>query len=298
MGLFSLLNDTRIGAVLYTSYLQILGTLHEPSSKSLKLVYPPSPIHSVFVSGFAAGGISSVVAAPLDALAVRFKTSEVLSGQYKTMWQYGHSKLREIGPRGVLAGWGLAFIKDSFGYGAFFATFEYVKAQAYYNFVSKYYGDLKANPLRPLLQPKQIGDEGHVDLIKPHWALPPVFLLLAGILASISQQIIQHPLSLIQNVHFKSFDYIDRNAQIDQPRTDMLRTYRHVYKKTFQQCDVYARRAGGWRRWLYKGFFANTIKQVPSTSAGLVIFELVRRKYGDVSDDVIIETGGHRILLT
>ena len=214
------------------------------------------------------------------------------------MWQYSHSKLREIGPRGVFAGWGLAFIKDSFGYGAFFATFEYVKAQAYYNFVSKYYGDLQANPLRPLLKPKQVSNVGTHDLIKPHWALPPIFLLLAGIFASIAQQIIQHPLSLVQNVHFKSLDYIDRHAKIKQPRTAMLRTYQHVYRKTFQQCAVYARRAGRWRRWLYRGFLANTIKQVPSTSAGLVIFELVRRKYGDISEDVIIESGGYRILLT
>jgi len=49
---------------------------------------------------------------------------------------------------------------------------------------------------------------------------------------------------------------------------------------------------------LYRGFLANTIKQVPSTSAGLVIFELVRRKYGDDSDAVVIETGGYGILLS
>ena len=287
-----------IGAVLYTSYLQILGILHEPSSKSLKLVYPPPPVHSTFVAGFAAGGISSVIAAPLDALAVRFKTSEVLSGRYRTMWHYGYRKLHEIGPRGVFAGWGLAFIKDSFGYGAFFATFENMKAQAYYEFVKKYYGDLRANPLGPLLKPTQLGDTAHVDLIKPHWTLPPIFLLLAGIMASVSQQTIQHPLSLVQNVHFRSVDYNDRHARIDQPRAAMFRTYYHVYQKTFRQCAVYAKRTGGWRKWLYKGFLANTVKQVPSTSAGLVIFELVRRRYGDISDDAIIDTGGYRILLS
>ena len=214
------------------------------------------------------------------------------------MWQYGYGKLYEIGPRRVFAGWSLAFTKDAFGYGAFFATFEYVKAQAYYKFVSKYYGDFQANPLRPLLRPKHVDDSGSIDIIKPHWALPPIFLLLAGIAASVSQQLIQHPLSLIQNVHFKSLNYLDGQAQIDQPRTAMLKKYHQVYQRTYQQCVGYSKRAGGWRRWLYKGFLANTIKQVPSTSAGLVIFELVRRRYGGDSDDVVIETGGYHILLT
>ena len=261
-------------------------------------MYPPPPVHSTFAAGFAAGSVSSVIAAPLDALAVRFKTSEVLSDRYKTMWQYGYNKLHEIGPRGVFAGWGLAFVKDSFGYGIFFATFEYMKAQAYYGFISKYYGDLKAKSLRPLLKPKHLDDTGPMDLIRPHWALAPIFLLLAGIVASVFQQVIQHPATIIQNDHIKLLDYLDRQAQVDQSRAAMFRAYYTVYRETYQQCRVYSRRAGGWQRWLYKGFLANTIKQVPSTSAGLVIFELVRRKYGDGLDAVVIETDGHDILLS
>lgn len=90
-----------VGAILYTSYLQILGTLYKPSSQSSKRVYPPPPIHKTFVAGFYAGAIQSVVAAPLDALSVRFKTSEVLSGRYKSMWQYSHGMLQVIGLRGM-----------------------------------------------------------------------------------------------------------------------------------------------------------------------------------------------------
>lgn len=294
----SIVTDTpSIGAVLYTCYLQFLGQLYEPSSKSLKTVYPPPPVSSTFAAGFAAGTVSSVIAAPFDALAVRFKTSEVLSGRYTTMWHYGYKKLREIGPRGAFAGWSLAFVKDSLGYGAFFATFEYVKAQAYYAFVSRYYGNVQNQDFRLLLKPKHLDDTHTGNLIKPHWALAPIFLLLAGIVASVAQQAIQHPLSVIQNVHFKAFNYIDCRAQIKQPRAAMLRTSYNIYQKTYQQCRICAKRGGGWRRWLYKGFLANTVKQVPSTSAGLVIFELVRRKYGDDSDAVIIETEGHNILI-
>src|SRR2546421_98992 len=106
----SLLIFCSVGAVLYTSYLQFLGALHTPSSYSTKRVYPPAPHDSTFTAGFAAGTVQSVVIAPLDALQVRFKASEMLEGQYQSMWEYGCHKLREIGVRGVFTGWGLSFL--------------------------------------------------------------------------------------------------------------------------------------------------------------------------------------------
>ncbi|CAF9912270.1 MAG: hypothetical protein ALECFALPRED_008019 [Alectoria fallacina] len=240
--------------------------------------------------------VESVVAAPLDALSVRFRTSEVLSGKYTSMWQYGRSKLHEIGPRGVFAGWGLSLVKDSFGYAAFFATFEYVKAQAYYSFVTKYYGELQGNLFSPVLTPKLDGT-GPIDIIKPHYAIEPTFLMLAGVAASICQQVVQHPLNLIQIVHYKSLAFLDSQAKMDQPKAAMLRSYYGAYRKTYEQCLVYARRSAGWRRWLYRGFLVTTIKQVPSTSAGLVIFELVRRRYGSEAELVKIKKDGYDILL-
>jgi hypothetical protein len=51
-------------------------------------------------------------------------------------------------------------------------------------------------------------------------------------------------------------------------------------------------------RWLYRGFLRSSIRQVPSTSAGLVIFELMRRKYATAADTVLIEKDGFDILLT
>jgi len=50
------------------------------------------------------------------------------------------------------------------------------------------------------------------------------------------------------------------------------------------------------RRWLYRGFWWNTIRQVPSTSAGLIVFELVRGKYSG-GDQVRINRDGYNILL-
>ena len=111
------LTSLSVGAVLYTSYLQILGTLHQPSSQSTTRIYPPPPIQATLTAGIAAGAIQSVVAAPLDALQVRFRTSDIVEGRYRTMWHYGYRELSEIGIRGIFAGWSLSFVKDSVGYG-------------------------------------------------------------------------------------------------------------------------------------------------------------------------------------
>src|ERR1700712_2492099 len=135
-----LLTSLSVGAVLYTSYLQVLGAFHEPTSLIARRVYPPYEVRHTFAAGFAAGTIQSFVAAPLDALQVRFKTSEMLEGRYRNMWHYAYGKLRSIGPQGIFAGWSLSVLKDSFGYAVFFSTFEYVKAQMYYGFLTKWYG--------------------------------------------------------------------------------------------------------------------------------------------------------------
>ena len=197
---------------------------------------------------------------------------------------------------GIFAGWGLSLLKDSFGYGAFFATFEYVKAQAYYAFVTKYYGNLCGNLLEPFFTPK-LEESGPIDVIKPHYAIEPAFLMLGGITASISQQIVQHPLTLVQNIHYKSLAYIGRQPQTGHPTSGMMRSCFAAYAETYRRCLVHVRRARGWRRWIYRGFIINTIKQVPSTSAGLVIFELVRRRYSNEAEAVRIENDGYDILL-
>ena len=138
-----MLGNVTVGAVLYTSYLQTLSAIYEPASRSAKRVYPPPSFSNTYAAGFVAGSIQSLVAAPLDALQVRFRTSDMLEGRYKSMWQFAHQKLVEIGPRGVMAGYSLSLIKDAFGFGIFFATFEFVKSQMYYDFVTRYYARAK-----------------------------------------------------------------------------------------------------------------------------------------------------------
>ncbi|GES66707.1 mitochondrial carrier [Aspergillus terreus] len=284
-----------VGAVLYTSYLQVLGALHEPVSRGVKRIYPPpSPLYT-FSAGFAAGTLQSIVAAPLDALQVRLRANDLLEGQYRSMWHYGSHKLRQIGLRGIFAGWSLSFLRDAFGYGVFFSFFEYIKSQAYYSFVTGYYGDLHSRHLDKMIL-SQSSDRG-VPLIKPHYTLEPIFLMLAGITASVAQQAIQHPLSMIQNLHVARLEYLDHQASLHPSRKQMLRLYYLAYQETYKRCERRAARAGGWRQWLFRGFFRSAIRQVPSTSAGLVIFEVVRRKYANLADAVYIQKDGYDILL-
>lgn len=248
------------------------------------------------MAGSAAGAIQSVVAAPLDALQIRFRTSDITEGRYKNMWQYGYRKLNGIGMRGVFAGWSLSLVKDSVGFGAFFATFEYVKAQSYYAFVTRYYGQwrgLDQDTILRLRIDRTYGD----SVIKPHYAMEPIFLMLAGIAASITQQLIQHPIEIIQSVHYQALTALDKKVHLDSSRTKVLQAYYVSYQKTYHRCLIHAQRNGGWRRWLYRGFFWNTVKQVPSTSAGLVIFELVRRRYGSDAEALEIQKDGYDIIL-
>ena len=299
-----LVANVAVGAVLYTSYLQILGIVHEPSSKSLKRIYPPPSPVATFGAGFAAGAIQSFIAAPLDALQVRFDKREERY-EKKTMWQYGRGKLHETGARGIFAGWGLSFLKDSFGSGIFFATFEYVKAQAYYEFVKMYYGSLEpfmVDHLAVKRNTENLGEENGPTVIKPHYAWEPSFLLLAGVAASVAQQTVLYPLTKVQTLHFERLEGLDQEARrlnsAGLPnRGQMLKAYYHAYQETWKQVKLQAGNAGV-RNWLYKAFWWNTVKNVPSTSAGLIIFELFRRRYGIGTDVVKISEDGYDILLS
>ncbi|KAI1828171.1 mitochondrial carrier [Xylaria intraflava] len=308
-----LLANVGVGAILYTSYLQILGHLHEESAVSARRVFPPpEPIHTL-TAGFLAGSIQSVAAAPLDAIQARYDHRDLQGGDRgkpRSIWSFSAEKLREIGVRGVFAGWGLSFLKDSFGSAIFFTTFEYVKAQSYYGFITWYYSGLNQDTVDVLARKRPTSqDENKPVLIRPHYAIEPMFLLFAGIGASFSQQVLLHPLTFIQVKHWDHLEDLDEKASKarvataanrEQPRWKwkMLKAYYHAYRETWAQCaSEAASERKGVLRWLYRGFWWNTIRQVPSTSAGLIIFELVRRKYGSHDEPVRVARDNYEILL-
>lgn len=295
-----LLANITIGAVLYTSYLQGLGLFYEPASHASKRIYPPPPFEATFKAGFTAGALQSLIAAPLDALTTRFRTADLLEQRYKTMWHYAYSKMRAIGARGIFAGWGVSFVKDSLGYGAFFASFEYVKSQCFYEYVSMYYGQfhkLSREQQNEINVQDRSSDKETRPIISPHYFMEPTFLLLAGVAASVTQQSIHHPFTQIQEVHYKRLVGLDVQMHSDPRTRHTFRLYGSAYLKTWKQCAVLARRSGGWMRWLFAGFWITTLRQVPSTSAGLIVFEIFRRKYGLGADAVRIEKDGYDILL-
>lgn len=297
-----LIANTAVGAVLYTAYLQTLSLIHEPNSMSTKRVFPPPSWGTCFSAGFLAGTIQSFIAAPLDALQVRFQSAEMMDGKYRNMWHYGLRKTQEIGARGVFAGWSLSLLRDSFGAGVFFATFETVKSQAFYSFVSHYYGSWQqlSDTQRESISVQKIHGASNRAEIRPHYMVEPAFLLLAGVAASVAQAVIQHPLSRIQEIHYGRLEYIDNHTHTKpgQRKVRALRLYAAAYRKTMKHVLALARRDGGLRPWLFRHFISNTIRQVPSTSAGLIVFEVIRRAYGMDEEPVRIPKDGYEILLT
>ncbi|KAH6668635.1 mitochondrial carrier domain-containing protein [Plectosphaerella plurivora] len=323
-----LIANVGVGAVLYTSYLQILGRLHEESSKATRTVYPPpSPVHT-FTAGLLAGGLQSFIAAPLDAIQARFDHRDIMpvdGGKPRSMWAFSAEKLREIGVRGIFAGYGLSLLKDSLGSAIFFSAFEYVKAQGYYRFVTWYYGDLNEDIVnllatrRPPARVATSADDDKPLVIRPHYSIEPIFLLLAGVSASFTQQVVLHPLTHFQVEHWDRLEEIDEKAarlranraaptagkeavagqgQTQRHSWRLFRVYYRAYQATWAHCSSAAAAEGRtMRNWLYRGFWWNTIRQVPSTSAGLIIFELFRRKYGLQGDEVRINQDGYDILL-
>lgn len=366
-----------VATVLYTSYLHILGRLHPESAQARRRVYPPPAPTETFAAGFLAGSIQSLVAAPLDAIQARYDHGADLAsgspgsqgsqgGRPQSMWLFSWAKLREIGLRGIFAGWGLSFLKDSFGSAVFFSVFEYVKAQGYYRFVMHYYGAMDGSMIlaqqrkqedserrkqqvqswvrqeekthhhhlhhhhdgndsfsAPTASPDSPDSPDFPVVIRPHYALEPIFLSLAGVSASFAQQLLLHPLTHLQVVHWDLLEDLDtaareekvkmermtqsaaRNttssayrAEFQLPRFHVMRTYYHAYMETWRRCKAQAAAEGrSISAWLYRGFWWNSIRQVPSTSAGLIIFELVRRKYGLAGEEVRISQDGYDILL-
>ncbi|TKX23773.1 hypothetical protein C1H76_3972 [Elsinoe australis] len=290
-----LLANVSIATVLYTTYLSSLALYHPPSSSGAKRIYPPPPYPATFFAGATAGAVQTLFAAPFDALTVRFRTPDLASGRYGSMWTYASSTLRRIGFRGAYAGSTLSLVKDSLGAGLFFSTFEVVKSQAFYAFVRRYYGveNLSGEQRDEIRAAVWEGGKG---VIRPHYLMEPAFLLLAGAGASVAQQVVVQPLGTVQEVHWGRCEGLDRQLRRGMGWGKLRERYMEAYRKTARQCAVLARREGGWRRWLFRDFWMSTLRQVPSTSAGLIAFEIVRRKYG-FGEPAKIVMDGYDILL-
>ncbi|KAF3917204.1 hypothetical protein ABW20_dc0106724 [Dactylellina cionopaga] len=291
-----LLANTSLGVLVYTSYLHLLAKYHEPASHATKRSYPPPPFWATFAAGAGAGALQSLFAAPLDAISLRFDVNDLTKNESLTFWAYGRKKLAEIGLHGIFAGYSLSLVKEAMGYGFFFSSFEYIKQQAYYGWLSHYYGHQHRylHPFSTKSDP--------ITIIRPHWALEPTFIVLAGAGASFTSQAVFFPLNQIQNMHLRQLEFIDRSnamaaAGIQKHSFGWWTRYSHAYQQTYIDCKNMAKTNGGWRRWLYQGYLLNTVKGTPSTAAALVVFELVRRKFGEEIGLASIQHDGFEIVL-
>lgn len=226
----------------------------------------PVTMRQTMTAGALAGAFQSLTAAPIDAIVSRFSVAEILETADQSLWQYGWQKLKSIGPAGVFAGYSLSLLKESASYALYFSFFEVVKGTWYRAFVRRWYGDQR-DPAskRP----------GHIVF--------PSFVLLAGCLAAIGLQIVQYPLGKLQKLHWIRIEKIDFTALRAQSHQQSLHLYWQTYPQTFRQVNrLRIKDAGGsWLRWFYSGFTRSAFAAMPSTSIGLLVFEIMRLRYSE-----------------
>lgn len=241
--------------MLYTTYLTSLHVL-SPESRNYQ-------VSQTFKAGALAGAAQALAAAPIDAITTRFEVSEILESKHLSLWRYGYKKLQEIGVYGVFAGSGISLVKESLSFALYFASFELVKGTWYHKFVNYWYRD-----------PDKKG---------PNRAVFPTFVLFAGGVASLALQIVQYPLGKIQKLHFIRLEAID---VANKAHTPAWQIYLHTYSKTFKQVRRQSVKDAGGSiiRWLYTGFWWSSLVSMPSTSIGLVVFEIMRLRYSSTDD--------------
>ncbi|OZJ02261.1 hypothetical protein BZG36_04698 [Bifiguratus adelaidae] len=285
-----LVANTLIGTILYTTYIVSLPIFHPPSSISHHRTFPPPPFTATFAAGCVAGAAQSVLATPIDSLKARFEINDLLEGKHKSMWSYAWRTLRELGWTNAYRGFSLVILRDSLACGLFFSTFEWVKQQGYYHFLTEAYDmhirreeDLEG--VTPVEQPiprqpwhhdpraVAIAEKAqHRD--KPPYVLEPFFIIIAGASAAVAYQLVDYPFAKIHNIF-----YI-REAESEYANPKSWKATRHLYHETLRAVKLQVQRqAGGqWLKWLYSGFGATVLNVVPATSLGFLVFEFFKRE--------------------
>ncbi|KAK9372013.1 mitochondrial carrier domain-containing protein [Lipomyces chichibuensis] len=308
--LLPLFANSAVGIFLYTTYLTALPLFSEHKVQINNIWFSQVPDiltpRQTFLAGFIAGGAQSLAAAPVDAIFTRFSVSELLenpeSGELRHMslWRYSIAKLKAIGIRGVFAGYTLSFTKEALGFACFFSTFESVKQWSYARVVRDYGAPIPKYVDAAAKLPAGSKQNQHSTIReRPSAALYPATILGAGAAATIALQIVQYPLSRLQNIHLTVLESIDFNtiyhhereqlkAETKQTvrytrtsRRELLHTYVDAYQQTFRQARTLKNvgKQKSWLRWLYKGFIRNALTAVPSSSVGLFVFEIMRIRY-------------------
>lgn len=275
--------------------------------------YPSSIMIDAFYAGAIAGAAQSLAAAPIDAIVTRFSASELLDSGHNTMWSYGIAKLKEIGPRGVFSGFSLSLFKESLGFGLFFSTFETIKGPWYRTYINFFHdGDTKS--AHKAVYPTFILFSGAmaaaaVQLVHyPLGKVQKLYLMRLEALDEIARQqelvnkknkllyktknlksatpetsrnLLNFMRQFITNRRYSAIDFKKVIVDFIIPPHSVFRLYSKAYSHTFNQIHklVIKDAAGNWWRWFYGGFVRSTLATMPSTSIGLVVFEIMRLRY-------------------
>lgn len=250
------------GSVLYTTYLVSLTIQQHTSGNS----GGPPTFKQTILAGGLAGLAQAAVATPIDAIAIRFN-SDIMTSQ-TSLWKYGKELLQKIGMRGAYGGFLFNAVKESTSFALFFSTFELIKGPVYRGYSKWWYS------------PSYFHPEGR----KKSRILYPSFVLMGGCLAAAAMQVVSYPLSKIQKLHTIRLQAID---QLNLTKKGGWMLYMNSYWKTFKDVQSQVKKVakGAWFKWLYGGSVRYVLYSMPSTSIGLLIFEILRVGFGGPNDE-------------
>lgn len=263
------------GIVLYSTYVHAL---------------PSKPVNDItwyeyFKTGCIAGIAQAIVTTPIDAIYVRSHTDALLSHGYindkkkngiANLWIYGWNKWKQLGIVGCYAGFNLTLLKEMFGFGCYFSIFEKMKLLLLNDFDYNWRNhDQNGN---------------HIEQIRDKKWKQSFITFISGVTAASTLQCIQFPISKIQKIHYQRLEILDLLAL---PKTVSRSTHNpygqllsvsHIYWHSYVHTIRYVKKRHGSNNglqlvsWLYKGFFKNTMAIIPSTTAGLIVLDYVRRR--------------------
>ena len=280
-----LIANSAIGVILYSTYLTLLQ--HFTTDRGWTWSYTGVKgkgtehwyswmltFYDSFRAGFIAGAVSSIAASPIDALYSRSSYAELVDSNVKDqgLYKYAWGKLKSIGIVGIFAGFWLNLVKESFGFGSYFAVFEVVKSKGYSSTkgVIDWFDRVRGLEIDP----------NDVNNRKSAKALQLTFVLFAGASAASALIGIQYPLSKIQKIHLARLEALDIFNETNKIKTSKwFKLYYNSYKQTFDILCARKLKSGmTWPSFLYKGFTRYTLTSIPATSIGLLVFEITRQK--------------------
>ncbi|SCU98200.1 LAFA_0G16270g1_1 [Lachancea sp. 'fantastica'] len=274
----------------------------------------------VIRAGFLAGAAQALASAPIDAIYTRSSVEQLLTNakKYDNLWVYGFRKLQEIGLVGCFGGFGLSLVKECLGFATYFTVFEFLKGQVCQWTIDwiKNYRELKLQ-IRQSKLARMFQDDSDEDFVsqslnlmsaKEEKRFHQAFVFVGGVSAAFLLQVIQFPFLKLQKIHLSRLEAFDiytkatsvlsknenlqaqvgssgatTRIQLKPTNQRLFHIYYHSYLDTFQHVRFLQRSTGATFKWLYKGFFRNTLAIIPGTTAGLLCLELMRNKLGEPS---------------